>query len=272
LNLRVSYGKGFRAPDLGQLNYRFLNPTNFYQVIGNPNLDPEYADSWQVGGDYTFAQRRVRVGVNAFHNDIRDLIESVNVGFAATAAQLADLLAREGLDPSFRPALGRPLLTYRNVIDAETRGIEVDSEAALTTSVSVGGAYTYLEARDRDNGLDLTGRHPHHGHIRVSWYPAQTGFRAAVRGTFYSSWIAARTSQPGGGVSDTVAPRFALWDAFFSQRLGRGVSAFLNLDNLTQSQDPNTGVMLPSGTPAPIYRPDAGRTFRIGVQWSFSAR
>ena len=272
LRARASYGRGFRAPDLGQLFYRFLSPSNFYQVIGNPNLDPEYADSWQVGGDYTFAQRRVRVGVNAFHNDIRDLIESVNVGFAATAAQLADLLAREGLDPSFRPALGRPLLTYRNVIDAETRGIELDTEAALTPSMSVGGAYTYLEARDRDSGLDLTGRHPHHGHIRVSWYPARTGFRVALRGTFYSSWIVARNTQTGGGVSDTIAPQFALWDAFFSKRIGGGLSAFLNLDNLTQSQDPNTGVMLPAGTPAPIYRPDAGRTFRIGVQWSFSAR
>jgi len=29
---RFSYGRGFRAPDLGQLYYRFLNPTNFYQV------------------------------------------------------------------------------------------------------------------------------------------------------------------------------------------------------------------------------------------------
>lgn len=272
LRARASYGRGFRAPDLGQLFYRFLSPSNFYQVIGNPNLDPEYADSWQIGGDYTFAQRRVRVGVNAFHNDIRDLIESVNVGFAATAAQLAQLLEREGLDPSFRPALGRPLLTYRNVIDAETRGIEVDSEAALTTSVSVGGAYTYLEARDRDSGLDLTGRHPHHGHVRVSWNPARIGFRAAVRGTFFSSWIAARTTESGGRVSDTIAPEFAVWDAFVSQRLTGGLSAFLNVENLTHSQDPNTGVLLPAGSPAPIFRPDAGRAVRIGVQWSFSAR
>jgi outer membrane receptor for ferrienterochelin and colicins len=28
LHLRASYGRGFRAPDLGQLYYRFLNPTN----------------------------------------------------------------------------------------------------------------------------------------------------------------------------------------------------------------------------------------------------
>src|SRR5690606_17571846 len=52
LRLRASYGAGFRAPDLGQLYYRFLNPTNLYQVIGNPNLQPERSHSWQAGADY----------------------------------------------------------------------------------------------------------------------------------------------------------------------------------------------------------------------------
>jgi outer membrane cobalamin receptor len=93
------------------LYYRFLSPSNFYQVIGNPKLKPEYAHSWQVGGELSTPGRRVRVGVNAFRNDVRDLIESVSLGFVATPQQLADLLAREGLDSSFRPALGRLLLT-----------------------------------------------------------------------------------------------------------------------------------------------------------------
>jgi len=272
LSARASYGRGFRAPDLGQLYYRFLSPSNFYQVIGNPNLEPEYAHSWQAGGDYTFGRRRVRIGVNAFRNDVKDLIESVSLGFVATPAQLSALLAREGIDPSFRPALGRPLLTYRNVFDVVTQGVEMDTEAALTSSIAVGGAYTYLDARDADSDRDLTGRHRHHGHVRASWQPATSGFRASVRGTFFSSWIAARATAAGGSVTDTTASRFAIWDVFVNQRLGHGLSAFLNIDNLTDSQDPNTGVLLPGGQAAPIYRPDAGRTARVGVQWSFTAR
>ncbi len=272
LSARASYGRGFRAPDLGQLYYRFLSPANFYQVIGNPDLDPEYATSWQIGGEYVTPQRRARAGVNLFRNDVRDLIDSVNLGFVATAGQLAEVIAREGLDPSFRPVLGRPLLTYRNVAGAVTKGIELDTEAALTSTLSAGGAYTYLSARDATNDLALTGRHPHQGHVRVSWQPATTGFRASLRGTFFSPWIAARATLAGGGVRDAVAPRFAMWDAFFSQRIGRRLSAFLTIDNVADSQDPNTGVLLPTGAPAPIYRPEAGRAARIGVQWSFSAR
>jgi outer membrane receptor for ferrienterochelin and colicins len=269
---RASYGRGFRAPDLGQLYYRFLSPSNFYQVIGNPALHPEYAHSWQFGGEYTTPNRRARLGVNLFRNDVRDLIDSVTIGVAATPEQLAALLAREGLDSSFRPVLGRPILTYRNLLDAETQGVELDTEAAVTSEVSVGAAYTYLSARDTSTDLDLTGRHRHHGHVRVSWQPPQSRFRASLRGTFFSSWIAARATVAGGAVQDTVAPKFALWDLFLAQRLMRNLSAFATIDNLADSQDPNTAVLLPTGAPAPIYRPDAGRAVRFGVQWSFSAR
>jgi outer membrane receptor for ferrienterochelin and colicins len=271
VHARASYGRGFRAPDLGQLYYRFLSPSNFYQVIGNPSLEPEYAHSWQFGGELITPRRRVRVGVNAFRNDVRDLIESVSLGFVATPQQLADLLAREGLDSSFRPALGRLLLAYRNLFDVVTQGVELDTETALTSAISAGGSYTYLSARDTETDLALTGRHRHHGHVRVSWQPRQSGLRASLRGTFFSSWISARATG-ADGVQDTVAPKFALWDAFVSQRLTRGLSAFLTIDNLADSQDPNTGVLLATGAPAPIYRPEAGRTARIGVQWSFSAR
>ena len=272
LRARASYGRGFRAPDLGQLYYRFLSPSNIYQVIGNPALEPEYADSWQFGTEYTFPRRRARFGVNVFRNDVHDLIESVSLGFVATPAQLSALLAREGLDPSFQPVLGRLVLTYRNIFDAVTQGIEFDTDVAVSETVSLGGAYTWLSARDGDSDRHLTGRHPHHGSVRVSWQPRQTGFRASLRGTFFSSWIAARATLPDGNVQDTIAPRFALWDAFVSQRLVKSLSAFVTVDNLTDSQDPNTGVLLPTGAPAAIYRPEAGRTARVGIQWSFPAR
>jgi sirohydrochlorin ferrochelatase len=92
--------------------------------------------------------------------------------------------------------------------------------------------------------------------------PARTGLRASVRGTFFSSWIAARATLSTGGVQDTIAPRFALWDAFVSQRIRGGLSAFVSVDNLTDSQDPNTGVLLPTGAPAAIYRPGSH-----GARW-----
>jgi outer membrane receptor for ferrienterochelin and colicins len=265
LQARVSYGGGFRAPDLGQLYYRFLNPSNIYQVIGNPDLEPEYAKSLQLGADWLSRSRRARFGVNLFRNQIDDLIESVSLGMVVTPAQLSAILQREGLDASFRPVLGRLLFTYKNVNDAFTRGAELDGELALTPQVNVAGAYTYLQARDASTNVDLTGRHPHQAHLRASWHSDRLGLRANVRGTAYSSWIAARA-----GTVDTMAPGFVLWDVYVSQRLGAGFTAFTAIDNVTGNQDPNTGVTTGSGTPAPIYRPEVGRTVRVGLRWGWS--
>ena len=67
-----------------------------------------------------------------------------------------------------------------------------------------------------------------------------------------------------------IAPAFTLWDVSASQRLVRGLVAFAAVDNLTDNQDPNTGVTTAAGLPAAIYRPEIGRTLRFGVRWAWS--
>jgi outer membrane receptor for ferrienterochelin and colicins len=266
---RASYGRGFRAPDLGQLYYRFLNPTNLYQVLGNPGLQPEHANSWQIGGDYTpRGQRgqRVRFGVNLFRNDVTNLIDSVNLGFVATQGQLDALMQQEGIDPAFRPQLGRLIFRYKNIANVKTQGVEADGEWAIARGVSASGAYTYLEAKDTKQNLALTGRNRHQGHVGVSWAQERFGLRASLRGTFYGSWIATRSATAG----DVMAPRFALWDLFVAKRLFGRVEAIVALDNLANSRDPNSGVMLANGSAAAIYRPEFGRTVQAGVRVNWS--
>jgi outer membrane receptor protein involved in Fe transport len=199
------------------------------------------------------------------------LIESVNLGFVATPAQLEEVIAREGLDPSFRPVLGRLLFVYRNLNDVVTEGVEIDGEIALSRAFTLGGAYAGLDARDRARGIDLTGRHAHQGHVRLAWQLDRIGLRANVRGTFYSDWVAARTTAADGAIRDTRAPGFALWDAYVSQRVLRNLTGFVSLENLADSRDPNTGVLLPSGAPAAISRPEVGRTVRVGLRWAWAA-
>lgn len=265
---RASYGRGFRAPDLGQLFFRFLNPTNFYQVIGSPHLEPERAHSYQVGGEVTATGRRARLGVNLYRNDVSDLIDSVSLGFVATPAQLAAISTREGIDPSFRPALNRLLFLYKNVASVRTQGVEADAEVMLPRGFALSGAYTYLDAEDRDTGLQLTNRNRHHGFARLAWQSLRTGTRANLRGTFFSSWIAAR-STTAAGTTDTAASGFSLWDAYLAQRLRGGVEAFGAVDNLTDDQDPNTGRLDSRGRALPVYRAEAGRTFRVGLRFAF---
>jgi outer membrane receptor for ferrienterochelin and colicins len=267
--VRASYGRGFRAPDLGQLFFRFLNPTNFYQVIGSPNLRPEYAHSIQFGGEFTPRSRRARFGVNFFRNDIEDLIDSVSLGFIASPQQLQQVAAREGIDlTAFRPAIGRLLFLYKNVSDAVTQGVEFDGDVLLPGGFSLGGAYTYLNARDAENRLSLLNRHKHQGNVRLAWESnARIGLRANLRGTFYSKWINAHaTVNPTtGAVTLPVIPQgFSLWDFYAAKRIYRGLEFFGAVDNFTDSRDPNVGA------PLPIFRPELGRTFRIGMRFAWA--
>ncbi|MGH9832716.1 MAG: TonB-dependent receptor [Blastocatellia bacterium] len=274
--VRASYGRGFRAPDLGQLFYRFLNPTNLYQVIGNPNLRPEYANSVQLGSEFTALNRRARFGVNVFRNDIEDLIDSVSLGFVATPQQLQQIAEREGIDlTAFRPVLGRLLFLYKNIAKAVTQGVEFDGDVSLSRGFSLGGAYTYLYARDTQNNLPLLNRHKHQGHARLAWESnARVGLRANLRGTFYSKWIntLATVNPVTGAVTspDVIPPGFRLWDFYAAKRIYRGMEFFGAVDNFTDSRDPNTGKLAVNGTPLPIYRPELGRTFRVGLRWTWA--
>lgn len=262
-SLRASWGRGYRAPDIGHLYFRFLNPTNFYQVIGNPNLSPEHSGSWQVGGEFNTFKRRVRFGVNFFRNDVRNLIEAVNLGFISSQAQLDAIIASEGLDTSFRPALFRLLFFYKNRANIFTQGVEFDTQIVLPKGFAVSGAYTYLDAQDKETDLYLAGRHKHHGVMKIAYSNPKLKFDANFRGTFFSEWIASRR-----GTTETTAPAFQLFDIYAAKGIARGFSLFTSIDNLFDSQDPNTGRLSEMGTPLPIYRPEAGRTFRIGIRWN----
>jgi outer membrane receptor for ferrienterochelin and colicins len=137
--------------------------------------------------------------------------------------------------------------------------------AALAAGFSIGGAYTYLDAKDDVTGLRLTNRNRHMGSARLGFESARLGLRANLRGSFFSSWIASR-STTAAGVVEVPAASFSLFDAYAAKRIAGGLEAFVAVDNLTDDRDPNTGRTSPSGQPLPIYRAEVGRTYRAGVR------
>ena len=267
LTARGSFGRGFRAPDVGQLYYRFLNPTNLYQVIGNPHLEPERSRSWQAGLESRTGSR-ARVSLNVFHNDVTNLIQAANLGFVASPTQLAAIAAANDITPDFDVQLNRLLFLYENVAHARTRGVELSGDYRIGQVVRIGGTYAYVDAVDASTGAAISNRNPHQGTVRVDWTPDRSGIRANLRGAFYSSWIAGSTRSVAG-TSNIYAPAFALWDLTVSKRAIRGAEVFGAVNNLTNSQDPNTGLVSSTGAALPIYRPEIGRTVRAGLRWSW---
>jgi outer membrane receptor for ferrienterochelin and colicins len=278
INLRASWGRGFRAPDLGQLYYKFYNPTNFYQVFGNPRLKPEHSGSWQVGAEYMSTKKNYRFGFNLFRNDVVNLIDPFTVGFvlpfpspgALTIGQAYAYISGIGLDPAQYPILPfRLLIVYNNISKIFTQGVETNADVKLPGNFSASGSYTYLDARNKANGEYLPERFKHQGFLKLAYDNDKYGFRANVRASLYSNWKA--SSQSNRALQGELAsPAFQLFDVYASKTIRKGVDVFGSIENIFNNKDANVGKFGTNGQPLPILRPDAGRMFRIGLRLSLS--
>ena len=256
--LRGTVGRGFRSPDLGQLFFRFQNPTHHYQVIGNTHLQPERSTSYQAGFDY--GADSFRFAANFFRNDIQELIQAEYIGFPTNPGEMQGLLRTYGIATEFSPALFRAFYLYRNVDNVYTSGVESKLELKLTRNLLISTGYTYLDARDKATDAFLSGRHRHHGNFRIFYSSNRFGgWRTNLRGTYFSKWP---VSGRGGLL---IGDAHQIWDWYVAKPIARGVEMYFVVDNLLDSKDPGLDANSPS-----FLRADPGRLIRVGLRWSFN--
>ncbi len=256
--LRGTVGRGFRAPDLGQLFFRFQNPTHHYQVIGNTHLQPERSTTYQAGFDY--GADTFRFAANFFRNDIQELIQAEYIGFPTNPGEMQGLLRNYGIATEFSPALFRAFYLYRNVDNVYTSGVESKLELKLTRNLLISTGYTYMDARDKATDAYLSGRHRHHGNFRIFYSSSRFGgWRTNLRGTYFSKWP---VSGRGGLL---IGEAHQIWDWYVAKPIARGVEMFFVVDNLLDSKDPGLDANSPS-----FLRADPGRLVRVGLRWSFN--
>jgi outer membrane receptor for ferrienterochelin and colicins len=256
-SVRAAYSEGFRAPDLGQLFFRFANPTSFYQVIGNPNLQPESSRSYSTGLQYT--GRRFRGSVGVFRNNVNDLIDAFNVGFLASPMQLMGFMNDFAIPGDFRPLPGRLTFLYRNLSQIYTQGIEADAQVALPGGFRVAGGYAFLDAINEADRSRLPQRHRHQGMARLDYLRARNGIFASLRGAYFSRW-------PVNPAAGTFGFGYQIWDVYSEKQLPARLTLFGAMDNMFNSRDQKLLLPQPS-----FDRPDFGRTFRVGMRFRLSA-
>ena len=139
---RASYGTGFRAPSAGDLAFPFY---------GNPDLEPEKSQSWEVGVDH-YLTSRTFISASWFHNDYEDLIT---------------------FDPQ--------TLIAGNVAEAMTQGLELSGSFRHGPWNFTGG-YTYLDTEDETTGLELFRRPKHSGNFRLAYQTENWGASFATYG------------------------------------------------------------------------------------------
>jgi len=141
LTSKLLYGRAFRAPSFSEL-YTTSNPV----ALGNPDLDPEILDSWELAFDYR-ATDNLHLALNLFSYKWRDLI---------------DIFHHQG------GKTGR----VENVASQTGRGLEFETRWKMTKRASLLANYAYQYSRDEED--HDTGNAPQHqAYLRTDWlvYP-----------------------------------------------------------------------------------------------------
>jgi outer membrane receptor for ferrienterochelin and colicins len=156
VSVKASLGRGFKAPDFRQLYLTFTNPLVGYTVLGTEELKKGALQRLQEAGEistiYPAASRAaadlkaerswsynagvlykplssVRIELNAFYNNVSNLIQSVPVAAKTN---------------------GWFVYSYINVSKVYTRGIELSTQARLCKGLDLQVGYQLLDAKDKD--------------------------------------------------------------------------------------------------------------------------
>lgn len=142
-------GKAFKAPTLAQYNKDFFITScrGRCKQVGNPNLKPETAVSYELGTAYESSH--FGAGLTGFHNDIEDLIQS----------QRASQSSGPGL----------PVISYYNVKKARVKGLELTGWVDVMDDIKLTGNWTMLDSEDKSTGEDLLKTPSHTGNLSLDW-------------------------------------------------------------------------------------------------------
>jgi vitamin B12 transporter len=127
------------------------------QFVANPNLKPEESFGWDAGVEATFAGGRAVVDVTYFSADLKNKIRTEFVS-----------MADPGRIIDCNP--GDFFCSYPiNLDGTSTReGVEVSGRFQVLPALTLGLAYTYVDAVDRDGQQEIR-RPPHSGRADVTY-------------------------------------------------------------------------------------------------------
>ena len=230
LQLRLSFGRGFRAPSAKELGFAFDHSSLGYRVLGNEHLRPE--TSWGANGDVTFHPVPAAMLRGAvFVNWVRDLID-VDLTGASASGTVVDY-------------------RYENFGRARTAGAQIFGSFRMGERFRADLGYDYLYTRDDVSDRPLGGRPPHTVtasiHCELAW-------RVALD----ARW---RTSSDAFVTESVRAPGYTIVDLRLAREVWRRSQAYAGVLNLTDAhQEPGRVGDL---------RPPLGRVFYVGfrVDW-----
>jgi outer membrane receptor for ferrienterochelin and colicins len=275
---KLSIGQGFKAPDFRQLFLDFTNAAaGSYSVFGSAQaqqviarldalgqignlfpsyyqlkaLKPEYSNGVHFTWDWK-VNDRTNLSTQFFRNDIKNLIESQQVGTYISGAQI---------------------YSYLNIGRAFTTGFEVEGQHQLNEKWTLSGGYQYLVTGDKDQiteikagtvytknsqgysrllklneyvGLPNTSKHKLQ--LKVN-YNSPKGYYLNARAIYRSKW--AVNNNNGNEVfdnGDVFASGYIVFNTAAGKAFKNGLSVQAGIDNINNYIDAANLPNLPGRT------------------------
>lgn len=272
LALKGSVGYGFKAPDFRQLYFNFTNAFGGYTILGyntvateltqliedgivNSNgvlvpisefqgdLKPENSIAYNLGINYNPISS-IRIDLNVFRNDIRDLIDTQRIANKVS---------------------GNGVYSYSNVNNAYTYGMEFNTSWKPNSQLKISGGYQFLIARDKDavdafkngeafasisgqgsielnkdNYFGLPNRSKHMANIKVFYDFDDIDLNTNIRGTYRSKYGLYDTNGTINGYLDDYddfVSAYSTWDWAINKTFYKNYQIGFGIDNIFDFTD-----------------------------------
>lgn len=205
LTFKGGVGRGFKAPNLKLLSPEYSVTTSSFVVYGNPDLDPEFNTSYELGAHYRAALWSLQATV--FQNDVEDLIQSYCAADCNTLR----------------------VLNYENVDEARIRGLEIATSFAPLHQLALELNYTFLNARDLTADRPLAEKPKHAANLTLKWL-ATDKLNVQLRSNYHGKQTMYASEVRYG------LPDYTLWGVDLNYQLTRRFKLHLSGDNLTDER------------------------------------
>ena len=242
LQWRAGLGQSYRVPNLKERFYVFDHSALGYMVLGNENLKPETADSFNssLTINTSFADNSIDFSsdISVHYSETDDLIDSV-------------------IDPQQSEETGLSIYQYQNISQAKIHGFDVSTELTFS-QWQMQLNYSYLTSEDQDNER-LFSRPRHQVKFNINY----------DIDAYDIELIAYAVYQAGEAVPDSYQGvennEYTTFNAVLNQAITNQLSWRIGVDNIFDEHKS------PSANSQNLFdaRPVSSRTISAGISYQF---
>ncbi len=250
----AQWSTAYRAPTVNELYLSFPNIARGYAVVGNPYLEPETSNGFEVGAKYQNGD--TTGGITAFHNKYRNFIEQDQT--------TTSLFPGPGGSPT------GSLFTYINRAHVEISGVEAKVRQEFSNGFFAHASLAYAYGKDTDTNELIRTVAPVKsivgiGYSDESWGTELTGIFA---GGMRDDHDDATFDAGGYGIANVTA----WWEPTQTKGLRIQAGVYNMFDrkywNAVGVRDVNPNTVSSSNQPVDFYS-EPGRSFKISLTQKF---